>query len=506
MDKLYTLSATQLLHLIDKGEVTSRNVTQHFVDRIEQINPSLNAVVIKLFDKALQQADKADELYKQGKRSGKLHGLPFTIKECLDLEGTPSTLGVMRRKSDIRKNTDAYVSALQNEGGIILGKTNVAQLLLYFESCNPVYGVTNNPHSSKHSCGGSSGGEGAIIAAGGSPVGVGTDIGGSLRIPAAFCGVCSIKPTMSRTVDLTRFIDNQPTISINSVTGVLANHAEDLQLFLEIINEAASKQRQVEPLKNFKDVDIRELKVGYFLSDGIFEPMPAIKRAVLESVEHLKSLGVQVTEFTPPALSEAEEILFKILSADNAPLFTQNLQNEKAMPQAAGLLLLAKVSPFVRKILSGLTGLLGQKSVQRIVPYFGGSGETFRKELAAKQKAFTEKYIQAMNNSAIGKLDAVISPVCALPAYLHNTGDKVGLGGTYTMQHNVTGFPSGVATVSKVKPEEAVGRKSTADLLVKTAAKIEASATGLPLGVQVAARPWNEHIVIALINSLHRKV
>lgn len=506
MDKINNLSATQLLQLIDKGEVSSRQVTQHFIDKIKQHDPSINAVVVPLFEQALKEADYADELFKQGKRTGKLHGLPITIKESLDLKGTASTLGVMRRKNDIRQNTDEYIAALQREGAIILGKTNVAQLLMYLESCNPVYGVTNNPYNTKHTCGGSSGGEGAVIAYGGSPIGIGTDIGGSIRIPAAFCGVCSIKPTMQRIPDLCRFIDNPPKISINSVTGVLGNSADDLQLILEIINEEASKKNSNRPLKNFKDVDITKLKVGYFISDGLFEPMPAIKRSVLESVEQLKKAGVQVTEFIPPNLAEAEELFFKILSADNGVLFTQNLQKEKAMPQVAGLLMLSKVSPFVRSILSGLTSLLGQKSINRIIPYFGGKGENYRKEYAEKQKIFTVKYETAMNNSAIGKLDAVISPVCALPAFLHNTADKVGLGGIYTAQYNVTGFPAGVATVSKVKPEEARGRKTTADLSIKTASKIEASSAGLPLAVQIAARHWDEHIVIALINLLHRRI
>ena len=172
MVSLNNLSASKLLQLIDQGGVSSRQVTQHFIDKINQHNSSINAVVVPLFEQALKEADHADELFKQGKRTGKLHGLPITIKECLDLKGTPSTLGVVRRKDDIRQNTDDYIAALQREGAIILGKTNVAQLLIFFESCNPVYGVTNNPYNVKHTCGGSSGGEGAVIAYGGSPVGM----------------------------------------------------------------------------------------------------------------------------------------------------------------------------------------------------------------------------------------------------------------------------------------------------------------------------------------------
>lgn len=506
MSGIKNLSAVQLLNQIDKGELSSRELTQYFINEIERVNPSLNAIVVKLFDEALVQADKADEFFKQGKRTGKLHGLPFTIKECLDLAGTPSTMGLIRRKQDTRSNTDDYVDALQQEGGIVLGKTNVAQLLSYFESNNPVYGTTNNPYCSLHTCGGSSGGEGAIIGAGASPVGIGTDIGGSVRIPAAFCGTCSIKPTMGRTVDLTRFIERPINLSINSVTGILANHAEDLQLFLEILNRVAEKQRPVQPLQNFRGVNIAQLKVGYFLSDGLFDPMPAVKRAVLESVEKLKSLGVRVTEFQPPSLAEAEEIFHSTLAADGAPLFIENLKKEKPVPQIAGLVMINKLPAFVKTILKGVLNVLGQKSLSRMISYLNGEGEAFHNEMRQKQIAFTKKYLQAMDDSAIGILDAIISPVCSLPAFLHGTADKVGLGGTYTIQYNVTGFPAGVATVSKVKRQEAVGRKMTADLAVRTASKIETNSAGLPLGVQIAARPWNEHIVIALIDKLHRNV
>jgi fatty acid amide hydrolase len=505
MVRLDKLSATQIISLIDQGTVTSRETTVHFIERIRQVNPGLNAVVYPLFEDALQQADQADELFRQGKRTGRLHGFPFTIKECLDLAGTPTTLGIIRRKNDIPVMTDAYVAALQNQGGIILGKTNVPQTLAFFESANPVYGVTNNPFSSTHTCGGSSGGEAAIIAMGGSAVGIGTDLGGSLRVPAAFCGICTIKPTAGRITDFTRYIDHPPNLSIKSVTGILANYAEDLQLFLEILNEVSIDQRQIKPLKNFKGVDITKLKVGYFLSDGLFEPMTAVKRAVTEAVGELKRVGAQVTEFVPPPLSEAEELFFRILSADGAPIYARNLRNEKAMPQGKSLLMILKASVLKRKLLSVVARLFGQKSLTRIIPYFGGKGAAFREEMELKQKAFAAKYEAAMNNSKIGSLDAVISPSCSLPAYLHNTSDKVGLGGAYAIQHNVTGFPAGVAAISKVTTEEAIARKKTMDILVRTAAKIERSSAGLPLGIQIAARPWDEHIVIALINLLHKR-
>ena len=199
MNNLIKKSAVELLKLIETKEVSSREVTQHFINRIEEVNPKINAVVLKFYDEALTKADEADATLAKGKTIGKLHGLPFTIKECFDYLGSPSTLGVLARKNDRPSENDAYIEALMNEGGIVLGKTNVPQLLIFIESDNRVYGKTNNPHNPKFAPGGSSGGEGAIIGASASPVGIGSDLGGSVRFPAAFCGICSIKPTMWRT-------------------------------------------------------------------------------------------------------------------------------------------------------------------------------------------------------------------------------------------------------------------------------------------------------------------
>ena len=262
MNNLHQKSAVELSKLITANEVSSREVTQHFINRIEEVNPKLNAVVVKLYEDALKKAEEADELQTKGESLGKLHGLPFTIKECLDYTGTPSTLGVLARKKDVAKATDLYVEALQNEGGIVLGKTNVPQLMIFIECTNRVYGTTNNPINPKFTPGGSSGGEGAIVGAKSSPFGIGTDIGGSVRFPAAFCGACSIKPTMWRTFDQTRFGETTFSGPIMPVTGVIANYAEDLALILEIMNQAATTRWKTESLQNYKETDISKLKVG----------------------------------------------------------------------------------------------------------------------------------------------------------------------------------------------------------------------------------------------------
>ncbi len=501
MNNLNKKSAVELLKLIETREVSSREVTQYFIDRIEEVNPKINAIVLKFYDEALAKAEEYDKILSNGEKIGRLHGLPFTIKECFDYLGSPSTLGVLARKNDRPTANDAFIQALMDEGGIVLGKTNVPQLLIFIESDNRVYGKTNNPHNPKFAPGGSSGGEGAIIGAGASPVGIGSDLGGSVRFPAAFCGICSIKPTMWRTPDLTRYGEKRLEGSIGSVTGVLGNYAEDLALFLEIMNESAAKMQKVETLQDYKNIDVSQLRIGYFLSDGIFEPMEAVKRGVMESVAKLERLGAKVVEFQPPRLSFVEEIFFRIISADEGKLFIDVLQGEKPVSQLKNMLMIASASQLKRNLLNNLAGLFGQKSLTRVIPYFGGKGQEHLDLWAENQADYRAEFLSAMERES---LDAIVSPVCALPAFLHNSTDKVGLGGIYTILYNILGFPAGVARVGEVQANEAIARKKGLDILERTAAKTEKLSTGLPLSVQIAAKPWREDVVLSLIEVLHQ--
>src|SRR5690242_9828468 len=189
---LTSLSAGELAGLIARGEVSAVEAVEAHIERIEQVNAALNAVVVKRYDAARAEAREADERRARGEALGPLHGVPITIKESLDLVDTPSTFGLPSRASVLARQDDLYVARMRQAGAIILGKTNVAQLLYYIESDNPVYGRTNNPWNLDRSSGGSSGGQAAIIAAGGSPIGLGTDLGGSIRVPATFCGIAGL--------------------------------------------------------------------------------------------------------------------------------------------------------------------------------------------------------------------------------------------------------------------------------------------------------------------------
>src|SRR4051812_34944461 len=184
---------------IRNREISSSQLMTAHLYQIERLNPTVNAVVNLLSDTALASAKEADRKLASGESVGPLHGVPFSIKDSIDVRGTGCTAGTLGRKNSPAAEHDATVVArLRAAGGIPLAKTNLPDLLFAYESDNLIYGRTNNPYDATRTAGGSSGGEAALIAGSGSPLGLGSDAAGSVRIPAHFCGIASIKPTSGR--------------------------------------------------------------------------------------------------------------------------------------------------------------------------------------------------------------------------------------------------------------------------------------------------------------------
>ena len=241
---------------------------------------------------------------------------------------------------------DPYVARLRAAGAIVLGKTNVAQMLLAVESSNPVYGRTNNPWNLDRSPGGSSGGEGAIVAAGGSPLGLGTDIGGSVRIPAAFCGIAALKPTQGRTPDQGRCSVPIGQRAIVSQVGVLARSVADVALGTGVIAGTPRGATSNPPvaLGDHRAVDVAALRVAVYENDGAFAPGPAVRRGVREAAEMLTAAGARVTTWTPPDIDEAIDLFFGLLTADGGRGLGTLSRGQKIDPTIAPLMMFAKRS------------------------------------------------------------------------------------------------------------------------------------------------------------------
>ena len=204
-EDIRSLPLRALAASLRRGDVSSETVVGAFLDRIAEVNPKLNAVVQLRAEAALEEARAADRV-PAGER-GPLHGVPMTIKDSLDTAGLVTTGGTKGRASFVPSADATVVRRLRAAGAIILGKTNTPDLTLSYETSNLVYGRTNNPFDASRTSGGSSGGAAAIVAAGGSPMEIGSDTGGSIRLPAHCCGIAGIKPTAGRVPRTGHIID-----------------------------------------------------------------------------------------------------------------------------------------------------------------------------------------------------------------------------------------------------------------------------------------------------------
>ena len=504
-EQLTGSSAVALAGRIASGEVSATEVVEAHIARIEAVNPRLNAVVVTRYPEARAEARDADRRRAAGEPLGPLHGVPVTVKECLDLAGTASTFGLPARAGHVAAADDAYVARLRAAGAIVLGKTNVAQLLMSLESYNPVYGRTNNPWNAERSPGGSSGGEGAIVAAGGSPLGLGTDIGGSSRIPAAFCGITGYKPTQGRTPDAGRASIPFGQRAIVSQVGVLARSVDDVALAFNVIAGASEEALEPPiPLGDDRAVDVATLRVAVYEDDGLFPASPAVRRAVREAAQLLAAAGARVTAWTAPDLSKATEIFFGLLSADRGTGMRALLRGGKVDPNIAPLLMMAKQRRPAIAAIRALLGTVGQRRTAGMIAAFG-YGDTHRYwQLAEAQIEYRRAFLEALDSDQGGPFDLVLSPPCALPAFTHGAARDLGLAGSYSLLANVLGFPAGVVPVTNVRDDEDAVRAPSRDAVERAAAKVDRGSAGLPVGVQVMARPWRDDVALAAMRATER--
>src|SRR5215831_6764265 len=298
MDEIIYTSATSLARAIREKRVSSSEVVEAFIHRIEAVNPQLNAVVQLTADTALTQARQADVALARGEIKGPLHGVPITIKDSFDTEGIISTGGTKGRASYVPQQDATAVARMRAAGAILLGKTNLPELSLAYESNNLIYGRTNNPYDLSRTPGGSSGGESAIIAAGGSPLGLGTDAGGSIRVPAHFCGIAGLKPTSGR-IPFTGLLP--PGFGASARlrhVGPMARYVEDLILTLPILSGVDWRDPAIVPmpLDDAGKVELKNLRVAFYTENGIIAPTPETSEIVRNVVHALEDAGMVVEE------------------------------------------------------------------------------------------------------------------------------------------------------------------------------------------------------------------
>jgi amidase len=451
MHELLSISAAALAQAIRTKKVSVKDVVETHLQRLAEVNPALNAVVQLAGDRALDEARAADLALLKGERLGPLHGVPMTIKDSLDTAGVISTGATQGRTGFIPKQDATIVARLRAAGAILLGKTNTPELTLAGETDNLIYGRTNNPYDFSRTPGGSSGGAGAIIAAGGSPFDIGSDTGGSIRLPAHFCGIAGLKPTSGR-VPRTGHVVPFGLGAVDALTqnGPMARYVADLALILPLIAGVDGIDPGIVPmpLGEPQGVDLQRLRVAVHTDNGIKTPTAEIIAAVRTAAQALAAAGLVVTEDRPAVLPHTFELSRQLSGGDGRAWVRRLLAR-------AGT---TAIHPWLQRRLDESQPLSVAEYTAMLEDV-----DRFRSEMLV----FMQQY------------DVILCPVCAFPAPPHGTtfSEDMWKGFSYTGSYNLTGWPGAVVRAG-TSPE------------------------GLPIGVQIVARPWHEDVALAVAQHL----
>ncbi len=505
-DALWSLPATTLCDLLARGEVSSREVVDAHLDRIATLDPTLRAFTQVFVAEARAEADLRDDERRRGISRGLLHGLPMTIKECFDLAGLPTTLGIRARLSHRAARDAAMATLLRESGAVLLGRTNLSQTMLFAESRNPIYGQTANPFSLAHSSGGSSGGEASAVAAGLSPLGVGTDIGGSIRSPASFTGIVGFKPTLDRLPTRGQGSVLKGQEAVRSQGGPLARTVADLDLFFRAMdpNRMSALDPKVAPIpwRPLGSIAVRGLRVGYYANDGVLPVSASIARGIEIARSALSAAGCETVPFTPPDVASLFDEYLAAMSADGGEGLLDALREDPIDPTLAPLLSLARVPDSVRKGMARAARLAGQGSLARMLDSMGAkTARAFWGHIDAL-RSYRVELLDMMD--AVG-VDVILCPAYATPALPHGMSRNFTAASTPALLYNAVQFPGGVVPVTKVRTDE-TKRTSPQGLVERHAAKVDAKSAGLPVGVQIVARPWQDEVAMAVMAALEGAV
>lgn len=432
--------------------VSSVEVVEAHLRRIDEVNPRLNAIVTIAPD-AVDRARAADAELRRGVDVGPLHGLPVTVKDTIETKGLRTTSGSLLLANNIPDRDATVVARLKSAGAIILGKTNTPEMAAYYESDNPVFGHANNPHDLSRTSGGSSGGEAAAIAACLSPAGIGSDLAGSIRLPAHFCGIAGLKPTMGRVPMEGHIPAATGSLSLGANIGPMARTVADVGLLFEVIADS-------EPSTSIdsRSDDRRGARVAWYVSDGVAPVDKEIARAVERVAEVLRNAGFAVEQADPPGVSQGFRLWLELFSksVNNQLLEFYHGREDLAGPQVAAMLARA--------------GKQSQETNAKV-----NAAEELAKAVVERERLL-EELLRWMKTTPI-----IIAPVGSTPAYEHGArrveinGESISVwrAFSYSQTYNVFGLPSIVVPAGR-------------------------SSGGLPIGVQIVGQPFAERTVLAV--------
>jgi len=440
MRELVEHSLGTIARLIGEREVSPVEVAEAHLERIARLNPALNAIVTLAPD-VIGRAKQAETALARGERCGTLHGVPVTIKDTIDTAGIRTTSGSLLRAEYVPEVDAPAVARLKRAGAIILGKTNASEMAMDYTADNPLFSRTNHPLNADLTPGGSSGGEAVAIATCMSPGGLGSDLAGSVRIPAHFCGICGLKPTTGRIPGEMQFPPSIGPYSLGAVIGPMARTSGDLRLLLGALSsDPFGRESQ----------DLRGVRVAWYTDDGVAPVTEETARAVAAAAQALSDAGLRVEEQRPPHVERGNELWLKMFSRASV-VQLRNVYRDREREGGS----------FVSWRLS----TADNNPPPTLDEYIANWMERDR---------LREELLQWMETTPI-----IVAPVGATPAYPHDTLKVTVRGSTfgtfrafsYAQTFNVFDLP--VVTVPAGKSND-----------------------GLPIGVQIVGTPFAEEMVL----------
>ncbi len=448
---------TEITQEIRSKSVSPVEIVELHLKRIEALQPKLNTFVHLDFEGAREQARAAENRVLHGAQIGALHGAPVSIKSCIDVAGWPCAAGSLLRKDHVPKQDAPLVVRLKAAGAILLGNTNTPEFLMAYETNNLTHGKTSNPWNLAYSAGGSSGGEAAAIAAGCSAGGVGSDGGGSIRVPAHFCGICGLKPTPGRIPATGHFPPGAGAFSWIGVVGPMARTIADVRLLFEVMAgpDPGDALSAPVPLRSYTEEDLRGLRIGILESDALGAAGSETRAAIGQAAGSLSAQGFNVEPFRLEGLDRALDLWWFFFGRVIGNLIRESVAGQEN-----------QISPMLREYLS-----------------YANSGspitlEAFMKACADRDLLRAE-ILRQMQDAPV-----LLSPVSASPAFRHGEGNYLpGAGYRDTMRFsqwlNLTGFPG-------------------------ASVPLGLSSEGLPIGVQIIGRPFEDELVLAVAEAIEQ--
>lgn len=461
MNDLTFLSATEMARQIRNRKISAVELVDAHLEKIDRLNSKLNAFVHVDPERVRREARQADAAVLRGALLGPLHGVPISIKSSVEVTGFRWECGTRLRSGIVGAQDAPLVARLRAAGAIVLGVTNTPELLMAWETDNRLYGRTKSPWDLERTPGGSSGGEAAAIAAGMSAGGVGSDGGGSIRVPAHFTGICGLKPTPGRIPATGHFPASSGPFALIGVVGPMARTVADVKTLFEVMqgpDEGDTSSAPV-PVRWPEGEEVKSLRIGYFANDGRTPVTSEICAAVRTAAEALQRAGFRVDEFRLYGLEEACELWKKFFVKVGGMLIEPMFRGREH-----------DISPMLKQFLEWSAAEPELTTESLLNAWFR------RDELRAKFLAQMKQY------------PVLLCPAAAIPAFRHGErawrveGKTVNYldAWSYTEWFNLIGNPAMVVPVGR-------------------------SSDGLPIGVQIVGRPWEEEQVLAVAEVLEKQ-